>query len=62
MKECEIGTAWGTAFKENKTLIHLDLSYNQIDYKEAKIMEEDLRQNRTLIGLHFKGNKGPGDK
>ena len=31
MKEGEIGTAWGTAFKENKTLIHLDLSYNQFD-------------------------------
>ena len=25
-------------------------------------MEEDLKQNHTLIGFHFKGNKGPADK
>jgi len=62
MKEGEIGAAWGTAFKENKTLIHLDLSYNQFEYKDAKVMEEDLKVNKTLIGFHFKGNKGTGDK
>ena len=30
MKDGDIGRAWGRALRENKTLAHLDLSFNKI--------------------------------
>jgi len=29
LREGEIGEAWGNAFRENKTLVHFDLSFNK---------------------------------
>jgi len=31
MKVGDIGRAWGLAFVNNKTLVHLDLSFNKFD-------------------------------
>ena len=38
MKEGDIGRAWGLMFIENKTLVHLDLSFNKIDEKETNLI------------------------
>jgi len=38
MKQGEIGRVWSEAFEYNKSLIHLDLSFNKIDEVETEIM------------------------
>lgn len=52
---------WSKAFEMNNDLIHLDLSHNNFDARELKIMKEGLEKNDTLIGLHIKGNEGTLD-
>jgi hypothetical protein len=59
MKVGEIGAAWAGCFRENGVLVHLDISFNQIDFEETKLIKETLPLNQTLVGLHFQGNKGP---
>lgn len=58
MKQGDVGKAWGSAFSNNKTLIHLDLSQNRIDQYETQVMADDLTQNHTIIGFHYQGNSG----
>jgi len=58
MQQGDVGKAWGTAFVDNKTLVHLDMSQNRFDQFETKAMMDDLTQNHTLVGFHFQGNTG----
>ena len=44
-------------FRENKTLIHLDLSHNNLRKQDIIMMEEGLRDNHTLLGIHMVGNE-----
>jgi hypothetical protein len=44
-------------FKENKTLIHLDLSHNNLKRIDCQIIDEGLKQNHTLLGIHMIGNE-----
>ena len=44
-------------FIQNKTLIHLDLTHWGLSYFEWKIMNEGLKENHTILGLHMTGNK-----
>ncbi len=43
-------------FKENKTLIHMDLSHNGFKKTEIDVMSEGLKANHTILGLHMLGN------
>lgn len=43
-------------FKQNKTLIHADFSHCGFTYNECEIINEGLKHNHTLLGLHFTGN------
>lgn len=43
-------------FKENKSLIHLDLSHNNFRRDDCELMEEGLKDNHTLLGFHMLGN------
>lgn len=43
-------------FLLNKSLIHIDLSHNSFCYEAGLIMQEGLRLNHTLLGLHMNGN------
>jgi len=43
-------------FKENKSLIHLDLSHNNLRREDCDLMEEGLKDNHSLLGLHMLGN------
>ena len=38
--------------QQNTTLLHIDISFNTITAFELRIIEDGLRQNQTLIGLH----------
>ncbi|KAL4442176.1 hypothetical protein ABPG74_009194 [Tetrahymena malaccensis] len=40
------------------SLIHIDISYNQINYQETQIISEALKKNFTILGFHFNGNYG----
>lgn len=56
-----VGQRWGEAFEVNKTLLHLDLSFNKIGVTDTTIMAEKIRENHTIYGLHFQGNCGRVD-
>ena len=45
-------------FLNNKTLEHLDLSFNNFSKEASEIIAAGLEPNRTLLGLHFRGNYG----
>jgi hypothetical protein len=53
--------AWSTAFAKNRSLLHLDLSYNLIKEDDCRIMAEGLMKNHHILGLHFQGNDGQLD-
>ena len=62
MRKGDIGKAWGHMLSANKTLVHLDLSFNRFAAEDARIIQSEIRENHTLIGFHFQGNKGNGDQ
>ena len=39
-------------------LIHLDLSFNNFNLEESKIIQKSLLENHILFGFHFRGNYG----
>jgi hypothetical protein len=43
-------------FRENKDIVHLDLSLNQFDAEECALLSEAVCENHTIYGLHFAGN------
>lgn len=59
INEGDVGKAWGKALAMNIYLVHLDLSYNGIPLAETIELQEDIKENNTLIGFHYHGNKGP---
>lgn len=59
--DLESAHAWSDFFQKNETLIHLDLSHNNIDSRELEVMSEGLTENHTILGLHLIGNEGDID-
>ena len=45
MQDGDIGKAWGSAVRENKTLIHLDLSFNRIGLEDTESIQSAIREN-----------------
>ena len=37
-------------------LLHLDISYNNINYIDAKAISEHIKSNHTILGMHVDGN------
>lgn len=42
MSAGDVGRAWGLCFLENKTLVHVDLSYNKINTVDTIALSQDL--------------------
>ena len=42
--------------RRNSTLQHIDLSYCNFDGDECNELAQALRENRTIVGIHFAGN------
>lgn len=61
MSAGDVGRAWGLCFLENKTLVHVDLSFNKINEVDTMAFAQDMQFNQTCIGFHFHGNLGPRD-
>lgn len=43
---------------EKKSLIHLDLSFNQFTLESSSIIQSFLLKNKSIFGFHFAGNYG----
>ena len=41
---------------KNTELLHLDISYNNISYIDAKEISEHIKDNHTILGIHVDGN------
>ena len=50
--------AISNCLRVNKTLQHLDLSFNNFNKESSQLISEGLEPNKTLLGFHFKGNYG----
>jgi len=48
-------------FREGQSLLHLDLSYNNINAEDCMILAQALRDNHTLFGIHLIGNEAAVD-
>lgn len=42
----------------NRTLIHVDLSDNNFNMEESRLIGEALNKNKKIYGFHFNGNYG----
>ena len=46
-------------FKTNKSMVHMDLSNNNISFEETQEIAKVLNQyNKSIYGLHYVGNFG----
>ena len=50
--------ALGTLLKKNRSITHLDVSYNHIGTEDGKRLEQAIKPNHSLMGLHYGGNDG----
>ena len=54
----DFAVALGDYFvNENIDLIHLDISHNNINYVDCKLLSEKVKFNHTLLGIHLDGNE-----
>lgn len=44
--------------KQNLALLHLDLSYCEIDFADTKKIAKVLKQNHSIYGIHYQGTSG----
>lgn len=44
---------WRDAFKENKSLVHVDISHNRMTKVDVEIIAEGLKENHSIFGIHF---------
>ena len=42
---------------ESIDLIHLDISHNNINYIDSKLISEKVKSNHTILGMHLDGNE-----
>ena len=54
----EFAVALGEYFSnESIDLIHLDISHNNINYIDCKLLSEKVKLNHTILGIHLDGNE-----
>lgn len=44
------------AFKVNQSIVHIDLSYTGLTHEDCDLLNEGLKKNRTILGIHMLGN------
>jgi len=44
--------------KNETGLLHLDLSYNQFEIEDSRLISLGLEENHLIYGFHFEGNAG----
>lgn len=53
--------AWRDAFRENKSLVHVDISHNNMPKIDIEIIADGLVTNHNIYGIHLSGNHGHVD-
>ena len=53
--------SWAQCFKVNKTLIHVDIGNNNLEWFEMEIISDGLNRNHTILGIHVNGNRAKVD-
>lgn len=48
--------ALSNAFSINRSLVHIDLSYVGLDLEDCDILNEGLKKNHIVLGIHMLGN------
>ena len=56
-----VAKSWSDCFRYNRTLIHVDISHNNLRALEILTISEGLRANHTILGIHLIGNEGEID-
>jgi len=46
---------------KNRTLLHLDISFNSFSAEDMMALSDGLRENHTLLGIHVEGNNAKID-
>ena len=48
----------GAYFKEKSlTLVHLDISHNNISYEDCEFLSKEVKDNHIILGMHVDGNE-----
>ena len=42
--------------KATLSLIHLDISHNNLNYEDCKLISEKSKVNHAILGIHVDGN------
>ena len=53
--------SWAQCFRMNKTLIHVDIGNNNLEWLEMEIISDGLNKNHTILGIHVSGNRARVD-
>lgn len=53
---------WSQTIRKNNVLLHLDLSFNNFKRNDIVHLNEGLRRNHSIMGLHFNGNEAVVDE
>ena len=48
--------AWSNCFKNNKALVHVDISHSDLTWPQMEIIGGGLSYNHTILGIHVIGN------
>ena len=54
------GAHVGEMFRNNRTLVHVDLGFTKIKDGDRESIGEGLRQNHSVLGIHIQGNERLG--
>ena len=60
-KERSAAKALSDGFKDNKALLHVDISNCNFDGEDIEIINKGLTDNHTILGIHLLGNMGTTD-
>jgi hypothetical protein len=53
---------WSQTIRKNNVILHLDLSYNNFRKADIIHINEGLRRNHNIMGIHFNGNEATVDE
>ena len=60
-KEHSVSNELSKAFRENYSLLHVDISNCNFDSNDIEIINEGLTNNHIILGIHMLGNMGRTD-
>lgn len=56
-KVSDFALALGVLFKESSSLLHLDISHNNINFVDSQHLSKEVVHNHSILGIHVDGNE-----